>query len=172
MATAPLPALCLALDDEVALMRELVDACQREQAHVMAFEARELTACIGEKLALSKRLEAQEVLCRRLMGDAALELGVTPGADLTVTSLALRMPEPARAELLERATCLRSLGGALRELQAMTTLLSSRGADVVRACLEGLSGSPMAGGAFADTYTAHGRKRQDPITKRDLLTNV
>lgn len=172
MATAPLPALCVALDDEVALMRELVDVCQREQAHVMALEGRELTVCVAEKLALSKRLQTHEGVCRQLMNEVAADLGVTPGADLTVTSLALRVPEPERNALLERATCLRSLGSALRELQAMTTLLAARGTDVVRACLDGLSGLGTSGSALLDTYTAHGRKRLEPITKRDLLTNV
>ncbi len=172
MATSPLPALCVALDDEVALMRELVDVCQREQAHVLAFETPQLSACVAEKLALSKRLQAHERVCRRLMHEVAVDLGVSPGADLTVTSLSLRLPEPGRNELLERATCLRSLGSALRELQAMTTLLTARGTDVVRACLDGLSGVGASGTALLDTYTAQGRKRRDAITKRDLLTNV
>ncbi|MCB9728883.1 MAG: flagellar export chaperone FlgN [Deltaproteobacteria bacterium] len=172
MESARLQALCVALDEEIVLMRDLVEASQREQAHVLAFEAHELPACVEQKLALTRRLEAHEQVCRSAILDAASALGLTPAADLTVTSLAMRVPEPARTSLLDRAGSLRSLAGALRELQAMTALMSARGADVLRAWLSSLTGGDARGLTPADTYTSHGRKRPDPITKRDLLTSV
>jgi len=172
MDAAPLDALCAALDAEVVQLRDLVDVCPREQAHVIAFETAELSACVEAKLTLTREIEAQEQACRARMADLAVAVGLTPGPGLTVTGLALRLTDPARAELLDRATRLRSLAGALQELQAMTSLLTNRGRDVLRACLDGLTSPGARGAAPLQTYTAHGRKRQEPIAKRDLLTNV
>jgi flagellar biosynthesis/type III secretory pathway chaperone len=68
MDAAPLDALCAALDAEVVQLRDLVDVCQREQAHVIAFETAELTACVEAKLTLTREVEAHERVCRAADG--------------------------------------------------------------------------------------------------------
>lgn len=152
------------LDRQVVLMQELVGLAQREQRHLIAFEAAGLAACVAEKRILAEAIE---------ITGGSIRAVLAPAGATTVAALAEALPAPDREHVMERVVCLRSLGQSLDELHQMTLVQARRGVGFVRGYANLLRGAdPATAPSSGGTYTAHGRARPEPISRPTVVRSL
>ncbi len=152
------------LDRQVGLMEELVALAQREQQHLIAFEAAALASCVAEKRIAAQAIEVTGQKIRAVLDPAGVA---------SVAALADLLSPPDRDRVMERVVCLRSLGQSLDELHQMTLVQARRGIGFVRGYANLLrGGDPAATPTSGGTYTAHGRSRPEPISRPTLVRSL
>lgn len=121
------------LDEEVALLEDLVACTQKEQQHLLAFEPAELEAATEAKQRLLDR-EANLRTRREHGVENALRAAGAPPEARTLGDLCRLLAEPARTGLGARRDRLKALLGALAELNIAAGIHAERQLRWVRSC--------------------------------------
>ncbi|GMV41758.1 MAG: hypothetical protein AMXMBFR64_34740 [Myxococcales bacterium] len=100
------------LDEQTALVDELIEVAERERAHLIAFEPHRIQACVEEKRALLERERALEERRQVALASVLDALGVSAEDAETVDDLAALLPSHG-GELRESAARLRERVQAL-----------------------------------------------------------
>lgn len=154
--SVPSERLVEALDAQIRLVHEMVGVARSIEQHVVAFEYRALATATDEQRLLTERLGATEQRSREAFEGARAALGLSQAAAPTLTELAPHLPEPARGQVDQRASTLRSLLQALRELHQISQVHAERGQRVVGSYARMLASRSKR--READTYDKRGRQ--------------
>ena len=158
--------LLAALDDHIVVMRDVVSCAQAQQRAVISFDIDAMRTGsdeMGHLVGLMGAAESRTLSAAHALTKArALDLGQNP----SLSVLAEQLGAVDGAQVLDRATKLGALGGALRELNAMTSLQAQRGLRTVRAYTSLLAGSTDA--PRPELYGPRGHQQQDAPRARLL----
>lgn len=162
-----------ALDGHIALMKDMVEVSQHEQAQLIAFQPSKLATSTEEKRVLMVQLEASEACVRGHLTSAGQAVGLQSVDEHTLRLVGDRLEGPDRDAVLGRASTLRSLSESLQELQAMSLVQAERGLRLVRAYATLLR---SAGGAqeleSSELYSSDGRARREAIPTTTVSRNA
>lgn len=81
------------LDEQTALIDELIEVAERERTHLIAFEPHRIQACVEEKRALLERERALEERRQVALASVLEALGVSGEDAETVDDLAALLPD-------------------------------------------------------------------------------
>jgi flagellar biosynthesis/type III secretory pathway chaperone len=165
--------ICSLLDSHITKLRELVDAAQREQQYLIAFEVQNLTLCTAQKRTLIAQLERSGLAIATELQSLMPSLGVQEPKDFTLAKFALHLHEDMRHELGSRTECVKALIASLNELQNMTLLHAERGVRFTRAYVNLLrSTNSQISSSGPGLYTVHGETRREAITCSTISRNA
>ncbi len=136
-----------ALTVQNAAMVALVQATQTEQAHLLAYEIKELAH------ATNLRAEALEAV-GRCNETTSTAFEAARAGDVSVTALAKRL---GHTQLAVQASTLRALAEALSELNALTLVHAKRSSQTARAYASLLTRDVGGGGRVPSAYNRSGR---------------
>lgn len=146
---APLEALTASIEAQVSATRDLVEATQAEQAHLLAFDVPSLSAATTRRIGLIDVVERCNTATR-----AAFEAARNGHPDaVNVRALAHLVGD---VHLADRANALRALTAALVELNAITMVHTKRSVGTAKAYAALLTRGP-AGITAGAAYTRTGR---------------
>jgi hypothetical protein len=170
---ASVATLCARLDVHVELLDTLVGATQEQYKALLGFrtdgpETGAALATINDRIQDLIAAVARHGSTTREAADAVAEaFGLPTDGFQHLSELAARLPAATQEPLIERLSCLRSLGEALRELSQINHLHARRGLQVVSAWRSAVTHGDTA----SKTYNARGRPRLDvPGSAGESLT--
>lgn len=163
---SPLDTLLAVMDEQVALLADLLDASQREQRHILAFEPKLVGAVVEEKKALIERERDLEERRQEAVGAVLESLGVDEADVPNVWALVPLVPQSRRSAFEDRCNELRALVDSLRELQAVSLVHAERGLDWIQGYLGKLRNAsrPTPSKVYGATGRTTSQKASDKLS--------